>query len=143
VYAFRTGNTNAWPEHAGAFKALSESRHGPDPVGIGMTVFGFIFVVILDAIRFRFPAFPVHPGGYVLGMNFGVDYYWFGLLIALLVKLSVTRYGGLHGYERLRNVAFGIILGECLAEVIWMTMALITHQSTYTISMNPRGFGIQ
>ncbi len=143
VQAYRTGNTNNWPEHTAAFRALTEDRHGPDPVGIGMTVFGFLFVFALDAIRFRIPGFPVHPGGYVLSMNFGVDYYWFGLLLALIVKSAVTRYGGLPGYARLRNVAFGILLGEYLAETIWMVMALVTHQSTYTISMNLRGLGAQ
>lgn len=140
---FRTGNANAWPEHAGTFRALTENRHGPDAVGLGMTAFGFLFVLALDAIRFRVPGFPIHPGGYVLGMNFGVDYYWFGLLLALIVKLAVLRYGGSKGFGKLRNVAFGIILGEVVAESVWMIMALATGQSTYTISMSPRGFGVQ
>jgi hypothetical protein len=72
-----------------------------------------------------------------------VDYYWFGLLLALLVKNFVQRYYGLRGYDKLRNVALGILLAEYAAETIWAGMALITHQSTYTISFNDRSLGVQ
>jgi hypothetical protein len=108
-----------------------------------MTLFGFATVMILDAIRFKFPGFPLHPAGYVLSMNYGVDYYWFGLLIALFVKNFVQRYYGLRGYDQLRMVALGILLGEYAAETIWLGMALVTHQSTYTISFNDRSLGFQ
>jgi hypothetical protein len=118
-------------------------RHGPDIVGIAMTIFGFAMVLLLDAVRFKFPGFPLHPAGYVLAMNYGVDYYWFGLLLALLVKNFVQRYYGLRGYDKLRSVALGILLGEYAAETIWMAMALITKQSTYTISFNDRSLGSQ
>jgi hypothetical protein len=118
-------------------------RRGPDIVGISMTIFGFAMVLLLDAIRFKIPAFPFHPAGYVLAMNYGVDYYWFGLLLALLVKNFVQRYYGLRGYDKLRSVALGILLGEYAAETIWMVMALVTKQSTYTISFNDRSLGAQ
>jgi hypothetical protein len=108
-----------------------------------MTIAGFAIVMILDAIRFKFPGFPLHPAGYVLSMNYGVDYYWFGMLVALLIKNFVQRYYGLNGYDKLRQVAFGILIGEYAAETIWMTMALITKQSTYTISFNDRSLGGQ
>lgn len=143
VYAYRVGEVYPWQEHTGYLRGITEHRHGPDPTGILMTVFGFLFVVVLDALRFRIPGFPIHPAGYVLSMNYGVDYYWFGLLIALIVKSMVTRYGGMNGYAKLRNVAFGILLGEYAAETIWMVMALITNQSTYSISFNPRTLGGQ
>jgi hypothetical protein len=120
---------------------LIGERHGPDGTGIAMTVFGFAMVTGLDILRFRFPGFPLHPAGYVLAMNFGVDYYWFGLLIALLVKTFVQRYYGLRGYDKLRSVGLGILLGEYAAETIWMVMAAITKQSTYTISFNDRAIG--
>lgn len=136
----REYRTGAFPgiEPIGFLEKILNDRHGPDVVGMGMTIFGFAVVMILDLIRFRVPGFPLHPAGYVLSMNFGVDYYWFGLLIALLVKNFVQRYYGLTGYEKLRQVALGILLAEYAAETIWMTVALITHQSTYTISFNDR-----
>jgi hypothetical protein len=139
---FRTGQIGS-TDAIGYLENLMKDRHGTDTVGIVMTIFGFAVVLILDSIRFRIPGFPLHPAGYVLSMNFGVDYYWFGLLIALIVKNFVQRYYGLRGYDKLRAVALGILLGEYAAETIWMTMALITKQSTYTISFNDRSLGVQ
>jgi hypothetical protein len=97
----------------------------------------------LDWIRFQFPGFPLHPAGYVLSMNYGVDKYWFGLFLAMLVRNFVQRYYGLRGYDKLRHVAFGILIAEYAAETIWMTMAMATHQSTYTISFDVRSLGPQ
>jgi hypothetical protein len=139
---YRTGHIGG-TDAATYLSNIINDRKGPDIVGITMTIFGFAVVMVLDAIRFRFPGFPLHPAGYFLSMNFGVDYYWFGMLIALFVKNFVQRYYGLRGYDKLRAVALGILLGEYAAETIWMTMALITKQSTYTISFNDRSLGTQ
>lgn len=142
VRAYRTGGIG-WTDAVGYLENILRDRRGPDVVGIVMTIFGFAVVMVLDMVRFKFPGFPLHPAGYVLSMNFGVDYYWFGLLIALFVKNFVQRYYGLRGYDKLRSVALGILVAEYAAETIWMTMALITNQSTYTISFNDRSLGAQ
>jgi hypothetical protein len=140
---YRTGQVYRWQEGEAYLNTFLNNRHGPDVVGIAMTLFGFVFVVALDSIRFNYPGFPLHPAGYVLSMNFGVDYYWFGLLLALFVKNFVQRYYGMRGYDKLRSVALGILLAEYAAETIWAGTALITQQSTYTISFNDRSLGIQ
>ena len=141
---YRLGDPPGGWNHAEDYlNNIVNSRSGPNLVGITMTLFGFAMVMVLDTVRFRLPAFPLHPAGYVLALNFGVDYYWFGLLVALIVKSFVQRYYGMRGYDKLRNVALGILLGEYAAELIWMSMALITHQSTYSISFNERGLGRQ
>ena len=142
AYSYRTGGIG-WTGVETYVQNLIKDRHGPDIVGIVMTIFGFSMVMLLDAIRFRFPAFPLHPAGYVLSMNYGVDYYWFGLLVVLLVKNFVQRYYGLRGYDKLRAVGLGILIAEYLAETIWMTMAMVTRQSMYTISINDRSLGVQ
>jgi hypothetical protein len=142
VGVYRTGRFG-WMDAPQYLSNIVNNRRGPDIVGITMTIFGFVVVMVLDIIRFRFPGFPLHPAGYFLSLNFGVDYYWFGMLVALLVKNFVQRYYGLKGYDKLRMVALGILVGEYAAETIWMTMALITKQSTYTISFNDRGLGAQ
>lgn len=143
VSAYRLGATYANGDSVWYMNSLLANRRGPDVVGMLMTLFGFGMVVALDAVRFRFPGFPLHPAGYVLSMNYGVDYYWFGLLIAMLIRNFVQRYYGLRGYDKLRHVALGILVAEYAAETIWMTMAMATHQSTYTISFNDRSLGAQ
>ncbi len=132
-----------WGDPSYIVRYVKENQTGPNVIGMSMVFVGFAVVALLDAIRFRFIAFPLHPVGYALSMNFGVDYYWFGLVVALIVKSIVQRYYGLRGYTQLRNVAFGIMIAEYSAELIWASIAMITHQSTYTIGFNDRGFSQQ
>ncbi len=141
--AYYLGNPMRSNETLWYFNSFNSNRHGPDFTGMGMTVFGFGMVAGLDWIRFRFPGFALHPAGYLLSMNYGVDKYWFGLFLAMLVKNFVQRYYGLRGYDKLRHVAFGILVAEYAAETIWMTLAMTMHQSTYTISFDVRSLGPQ
>lgn len=143
VRTYRTGEYDYWNIGLHYLNVMTSNKKGPDLVGITMTLFGFAVVMGLDTLRFKFPGFPLHPAGYVLALNYGVDFYWFGLLLALIIKSFVQRYYGLRGYDKLRMVAFGILIAEYSAELIWMTMALITNQSTYTISLAERDLGRQ
>jgi hypothetical protein len=122
--------------------ALGE-RKGPDPMGMGMTGVGFAIVTGLDWIRLRFAGFPLHPIGYVLGMSYGIDYYWFGLALALGLKTFAQRYFSSAGYDKLRAAILGIMVAEYAAEAMWMTISLITKQSTYTIGFEDRSLGLQ
>jgi hypothetical protein len=115
-----------------------ENPTGPNPSAIAAIGFGFSLVMLLDAIRARLPGFLLHPAGYALSLNFGVDYYWFGLVVALLVKVVVQKYSGLRGHERLRAVAIGIILAEFTAEMFWSAITMYTGIATYSISINGR-----
>lgn len=132
-----------WGDPSYIVRYVEDHKTGPNPYGIGMMGVGISVVLLLDFIRFRFISFPLHPVGYALSMNFGVDYYWFGLVIALIVKLVVQKFYSLRGYTQLRNVAFGIMIAEYSAELIWATVAMVTHHSTYTIGINERGFSEQ
>jgi hypothetical protein len=128
---------DAGGETANVVSTLTGVPRAPNPGAIAAVFTGLGVVLLLDAVRFRVPGLPLHPAGYALAMNFGVDYYWFGLLIALVVKFFVQRYYGLRGYGKLRMVAFGLILGEFAAEAIWATFSMFNdRQLTYTISIN-------
>jgi len=138
VNEYRWGPADGAGETAHVIAMLGDSQRPPNVSAILAMAAGLLVVVALDAIRFRAPGFPFHPAGYALGMNFGVDYYWFGLLVALLVKGFVQRYWGLRGYDRLRVIAIGVVLGEFVAEGIWATLAMVTRSATYSISINGR-----
>lgn len=116
---------------------LTHSPRAANPAAMLAVVAGFGVVLLLDLLRFNVLGFPLHPAGYALAMNFGLDYYWFGLLLAWIAKSSTLRYAGLKGYEKLKLVAFGLILGEFVAEAIWAVFSMTHHnQATYTISIN-------
>ncbi|HLJ57141.1 MAG TPA: DUF6785 family protein [Chthonomonadaceae bacterium] len=123
---------------AGVVATLLEKHQPPNPTAILFVVLGFAAVLALDFIRFRVPAFPLHPAGYALAMNFGLDYFWFGLIIVWIIKLFVERYYGLGGHSKLHQVALGIITAEFCAEAIWATYSMINHTATYSISINGR-----
>jgi hypothetical protein len=135
---YARGASAAGHDTAAVIADLVNNPRVPNHLAMAFVGLGMGLVFVLNLLRFRLPWFPFNPVGYALAMNFGVDYYWFGLLIALVVKISVQRYSGLKGYEKLRAVALGIILGEFSVEAIWAIMAMIGHMATYTISINDR-----
>jgi hypothetical protein len=139
IYLGYRWQPTAWPssEVAGVVSSLQSTPRPPNPSAMGAVGAGFAVVMLLDFIRFRVPGFWLHPAGYALAMNFGVDYYWFGLLIVLIVKTFVQRYYGLRGYGQLRQVALGLILGEFAAETLWAVFSMLNdRQATYSISIN-------
>ncbi|MEN3002493.1 MAG: DUF6785 family protein [Armatimonadota bacterium] len=121
---------------AGVITQLADNRYPPNVSAMAFFTGAFCFVLLLDFIRYRVPGFPIHPAGYALSMNFGIDYIWFGLLVVLIIKLFVNRYWGLPGYERLRAVAIGVILAEFAVDTPLAVYRLITGQAVYTISIN-------
>lgn len=123
---------------ADVVSTFSEQHHPPNAVAILFVVIGFLVVLGLDFIRFRIPSFPLHPAGFALAMNFGLDYFWCGLIIVWIIKVFVERYYGLKGHSKLHQVALGIILAEFFAETIWSVYAMATRTATYSISINGR-----
>ena len=124
-------------EVGGVINSVIGQPRPPNLSAIGAVAAGFAVVWILDFVRFRVPGFWLHPAGYALAMNFGIDYYWFGLLIVLIAKVFIQRYYGLKGYGRLRIAAFGLIFGEFAAELIWALFSMLNdRQITYSISFN-------
>jgi hypothetical protein len=135
---YRWGAPGAGYDVAGVINDLKSNPRNPNGIAMLFVLFGMSVVFGLNKIRFTVPNFPLNPVGYALGMNFGVDYFWFGMLIAFLVKGGVQRYSGLKGYRKLHLVALGIMLGEFGAETIWSLYSLITQIPSYSISINGR-----
>jgi hypothetical protein len=124
-------------EVSGIISQIQGTPRAPNGFAMLSVLIGFCVVMLLDFIRFRVPGFWLHPAGYALAMNFGVDYYWFGLIIVLAVKVFVQRYYGLKGTLKLRELAIGLVIGEFAAELIWAVFSMLNNnQLTYTISIN-------
>ncbi len=138
--AYRDTPTSSSTDEAGSFiRQIMETHRPANLWGILAFVIGMGVVFGLDAIRFRYPGFWLHPAGYALAMNYGVDYYWFGLLIVLIAKTIAQKYFGLKGTEKMRELAIGLIVGEYAAETIWAFFSMLNHdQITYSISINAK-----
>jgi hypothetical protein len=136
---YHDGAQNRTTTPSGIISTLFGKRRDPNAFALLALLAGFAGVLLLDRVRFLFPGFILHPVGYALAMNYGIDYIWFGLLVVWLIKGFITRYWGRMGQEWLRQAALGIILAEFCAETIW-TLYSITHhhQLTYSVSINSR-----
>ncbi len=137
-HGYRWGAVRAGDDTASVVQAIQNNPHGPNATAMLFVGLGMAMVFGLNKLRFMLPSFPLNPVGYALGMNFGVDYFWFGLLIAFLLKGGVQRYAGLKGYRKLHLIALGVMLGEYGAETIWSLVAMAFHIPTYSISINGR-----
>jgi hypothetical protein len=85
---YRLTPGDAGGETANVIATLTDTPRPPNGTAVLAIFAGFGFVLLLDFVRFRVPGFPLHPAGYALAMNFGVDYYWFGLLLVLTSSSS-------------------------------------------------------
>jgi hypothetical protein len=135
---YRYGAPGAGGDTASVAANLIHTPRTPNSIAMFFVFVGMGVVFLLDFARFRLPWFPFHPAGYALAMNFGVDYYWFGLLVAFVVKGAVQRYSGLRGYRKLHAIALGVILGEFTMETLWAIMTMVGRFATYSISINGR-----
>ena len=98
---------------------------------VGFMGVGFLFTFFLMFIRMRFLWWPLHPAGYALSMNFGIDYIWSCLVISSLVKWLVLKYGGMRLHRRTTTFFFGVILGEYCTGGFWSLISVLLQQRTY------------
>ena len=98
---------------------------------VGFMGVGFLFTFLLMFIRMRFLWWPLHPAGYALSMNFGIDYIWSCLVISCLVKWLVLKYGGMRLHRRTTTFFFGVILGEYCTGGFWSLISVLLQQRTY------------
>jgi len=89
-------------------------RYVASAVGIG-----FLFTLMLNAVRVRFVGFPFHPVGFAISGTWGMSMLWFPMLVAWVIKVLVLRYGGLRLYRTVLPFFLGIILGECVVGGLW------------------------
>lgn len=76
----------------------------------------------LVALRRRFVWWPLHPLGYITWMGWPIQRYWMSIFIGWLWKVTVVRFGGYRTFNRLRPLAFGLILGVSVVLTVWIVV---------------------
>lgn len=76
---------------------------------IGMTL-----VVAFSLCRLRFPRWPLHPVLFLVWHGYSANCFAWSFLLGWLLKVLVTRYGGIGVYNRLKPMVFGVIAGDML-----------------------------
>lgn len=135
---YMTYNMNTAPGSGFAWETFNRLQGrlmtptGPDLPAIFFLGVGFLFTFLLMGMRMRFLWWPLHPAGYALSTNFGIDYIWFCLVIASVAKFVVLRYGGVKAHQKAVPFFLGLILGEFTVGSFWSALSVVLQKRTYT-----------
>ena len=99
----------------------------PRPEGVFYIGAGAAVCLLLSILRLRFLWWPLHPIGYILSNSLPIAYGLVPFFIAWVVKVLVTRYGGLRLYRATLPLAIGLIVGDLLNTTFWNLVAVATR----------------
>ena len=117
------------PEPTGSF--LSR-LHLISPSGLCLTMMavGFALVLTFTAARLRFSWWPLHPLMFVTWASTPLRWMGVSYLIAWVIKILVTKYGGSKLYGTLKPVMMGLIAGEVLGALFPSLFGLVYYLIT-------------
>lgn len=128
--AAQVGNVGEIDYHPRNFLSILASRlqnpQHPAPVEYLSMVSGAGIVAALAWLRLNYVWWPIHPLGFVMATSWASLNLWFSLFLGWLFKLLTIRYTGLRGYVRYRHLAMGLIMGDILGGVLWITVGFFT-----------------
>ena len=75
---------------------------------------GALVTIALSTLRTQSAWFPLHPIGYLAANSWGMHINWASFFLGWLLKVLVTRYGGLKLYNRLLPLFLGFLVGHLL-----------------------------
>ena len=116
--AYRNGGVNL---HSFYFLSVPANLAGWFFTGLGA-----LLMSLLTLARHRFLWWPVHPLGFATGTFFIMNYIWFSVFLAWLLKSIVLRYGGASFYRRARPFFLGLILGQISVAGLWIAIDFFT-----------------
>lgn len=93
---------------------------GPNWAGTGITAGGAVAYLVFTFMRQRFSWWPFHPVALCIAPVWIMDQLWFMAFTAWALKLAILRYGGLKLYGRMRSIFLGLILGQFVANGLWL-----------------------
>ena len=104
-----------------------ESPQPPQPVEAGFVCGGFLFYLLLSALRLWLPWWPFHPIGYAVAtIRLTEIRHWFSFFVAWLLKFAVLRYGGPGVYRKSIPFFIGLILGDFVSAAVVTTIEGVT-----------------
>ncbi len=103
-----------------------DSPTGPQWGGILAMGVGGLVTVALSVLRTQASWFPLHPIGYLAANAWGMQINWASFFLGWLIKVVVTRYGGLRIYNRLLPFFLGLLVGDAVNSALWGLIAWAT-----------------
>ena len=82
-------------------------------------------------LRQTFASWPLHPIGFAVAGNWGMQEVWCPFFVAWLIKVTTLRGGGIRLYRALLPFFLGVLLGDFLIPMGWAVIGLLTGQQMY------------
>lgn len=107
-----------------AFSRIAPAKHFLPAAGVG-----FVGVLVLSALRLRYPRWPIHPVLFLVAGTLPSTLFWGSFLAGWLAKTAVLRFGG-GAYERAKQFFIGLIAGEFAIGLLSMLAGLTYYLAT-------------
>ena len=131
--SYRDGGINSSPWF---FKSMPgviarTALHGLDAdptywTGLGFTGIGAVAMLVLTWVRQRFLWWPLHPIGFPIMTSWVVDWMWFSIFFAWVIKVIILKYGGAAVFTRSRDFFLGLIVGRMFISGGWLVVDYLT-----------------
>ena len=110
-----------------SWSTITTNRKFLMAVGIGLTLF-----VGVSLLRLRFQWWPIHPVLFLIWGTFPIYVFASSFLLGWLIKSAITKFGGSQSYRNNKPIFVGLVAGEFVAGIVWMTVAWIEYATTGT-----------
>ena len=106
------------------FQSWSSYASETDIVAIGFTGFGFLVTMGLMLGRMRFIWWPFHPLGYAISGSWQMNWGWGSFFIVWLLKLTILKMTGMHGFRRTKGFFLGLLMGNIFVGGTWTMIGI-------------------
>ena len=107
-------------------KGFQVHRVFTDWTVLGCMVTGGGFMSVLMFMHRAFLWWPLYPLGFIIGGTVASSQIWFPVFLGWILKLAAIRFGGTPAYNRLKDIALGLIVGEFTSVGIWLIIDALT-----------------
>ena len=97
---------------------------------MGWMAFGIVGVIGLFLVRFRWPAFLLHPIVFIMWATWPAQVLWFPFLVGWAAKTAIVRYGGGKAYLAGKPFFLGLIIGEVMIAAFFIVANLCYYLVT-------------
>jgi hypothetical protein len=84
--------------------------------------------------RSRFPGFPFHPIGLLVCLTSTIHVIWFSVFLGWLIKVTITKFGGVDSYRKLIPAALGLALGDVFMLLFWLVVDGFTGRTLHSLT---------
>jgi len=137
IYGLASAKVREWPSRSVAqfpFQRLQEwldQPGGMDTTTIRAMGVGAVVMTVLTLLRQRVLWWPIHPIGYAMAGNWGMDELWCPFFVAWALKALTLHYGGMRLYRQALPFFLGLIVGDYVIPLCWAIYGVSVGQQMY------------